>query len=648
MGGGNCVDGKLDDSNYSSPVPLIGLYVTGATLVCLLFILLDVFAGFRYRKKWLPCRFFSLNSVTLTLLSIAVKLPLDLTSSMPRVQDQLSKITGTSLVCICMGFFMPSLGTCRESECFNNMAALSIFVVTIVANVCIQMYTGAIILFRGELIVVLCCMMVLLMALWCFASEIHSHNEVSHDGIKDNLVKGKGTMLHRLKVSFLLGYNSNPQFTLCRRPLSTFATTLCVLSSFVLMKVAFQSLVSNKKNSDLCEGVSVYKWSMTSIVVSQIITVVIGGLAIAFRLFSLIGHWLGDIGMLRDGFEDADAIIAYNPIFHGGWSFSLIAFAKGVLKVLVLTISLLFSTPFLLLEGCITELVLKDDSCGNNPNNEDEDAMAEFKDLIHDGEMGLDEWTLRKGVDDMKGWIERPKALNQLIKLLSTTTPSYYGESLVHQLKAHYDLVRPGYDVSLLTIVLLVRIANISIPSPLSGTLSSSLNEVFKILHFVDKKTRSSSFENKKKSVLAETLWKRDSFNSLLPKIVKKFGNRGAFQNQSQLDQSTAIIRGLKEVLRRDYVRDELAMLTDFIQLRAYVSIRDLHGYIEQLFVDMMNEFLAQLPNVLLKEIIESNAEECETTVKFASNALCNMKNLEALVQWSFPVGTTITRLISD
>ncbi|KAK9141187.1 hypothetical protein Scep_010868 [Stephania cephalantha] len=387
---------------------------------------------------------------------------------------------------------------------------------------------------------------------------------------------------------------------------------------------------------------------MTSIVVSQIITVVIGGSAIAFRLFSLIGHWLGDIGMLRDGIEDADAIIAYNPIFHGGCSFSLIAFGKGVLKVLVLTISLFFSIPFLLLEGCITELVLKDDSCGNNPNNEDEDAMAEFKDLIHDGEMGLDEWTLRKGVDDMKGWIERPKALNQLIKLLSTTPPSYYGESLVHQLKAHYDLVRPGHDVSLLTIVLLVRIANISIPSPLSGTLSSSLNEVFKILHFIDKKIRASSFENKKKSVLAETLWKRDSFNSLLPKIVKKFGNRGAFQNQSQLDQSTAIIRGLKEVLRRDYVRDELAMLTDFIQLRAYVSIRELHGYIEQLFVDMMNEFLAQLPNVLLKEIIESNAEECERTVKFASNALCNMKNLEALVQWSFPVGTTITRLISD
>ncbi|KAK9102710.1 hypothetical protein Sjap_019964 [Stephania japonica] len=574
MGGtGNCVDGKLDDSNYSSPVPLIGLYITGATLVCLLFILLDVFAGFRYIKKWLPCRFFSLNSITLTLLSIAVKLPLDLTSSMPRVQDQLSKITGTTLICICMGFFMPSLGTCRKSECFKNMTALSIFVVTVVVNLCIQMYTGVIILFRGELIIVMCCMMILLMALWCFASEIQSHNEVSHDGIKDNLIRGKGTMLHRLKVSFLLGYNSNPQFTLCRCPLSIFVTTLCVLSSFILMKVAFQSLVSNKKNSDLCEGVSVYKWSMTSIVVSQIITVVIGGLAIAFRLFSLIGHWFGGIGILQEGFDHADEIIACNSIFRGVWLFYLMVFGKITLKFIVLAISLMFSIPFLLLEGCI---VLNDESRGNNPSNNDEGSTEEFKDLIHEGEMGLDAWTLRKGVNDMKGWMEKPKALNQLIKLLSKTPPLYHHESLIHLLKAHYDLAWPGHEISSLTIVLLVRIANISIPSSLSKSLSSSLDEGFEILHFIDKKIHASNLENKMKSALAKALWKRDNFNSLLPKIVKKFGNRGAFQNQTQLDQSIAIIRGLKEVLRNDFVQDELAMLTDFIQLRAYVSIREL------------------------------------------------------------------------
>ncbi|KAK9081298.1 hypothetical protein Syun_030661 [Stephania yunnanensis] len=485
MGGqGNCVDGKLDDSGYSSPVPLIGLYITGATLVCLLFILVDAFAGFRNRKSWLPCRLFSVNSVTLTLLSIAVKLPLDLTSSMPRVQDQLSKLTGTTLICICMGVFMPSLGTYRESECFNNMAALSIFVVTIVVNVCIQMRTGVIILFRTEHVIILCCLMILLVALWYYASEIHSQNEITHDGIKDIVVDGKGSMLQRLKMSYLCGFNSNPQFRLCRHPLSTLVATLCVLSLVVLLKATFQYLVSKKLN--ICGGVSVYKWSMTPIIVSQIVTIIV----------------------------------------------------KNLLRL--------------------------------------------------------------KKVRDR---------------------------------------------VSSLSVVLLVRIATISLPSSLSESLLSSLNEVFEVLQFVDRKMSTSSFENEKKYVLAEALLVSKNFNCLLPAIIRNFGYLVAFRKQPQLIQSIAIIKGLKEVMQSDYVQHELAMMTDFIQLQAYESVDELYGFIEQLFVDMLDEFLVQLPNAILREIIESNAEDCQMTVKFALKVLCKVEPLESLVQWSFPVGTTITEL---
>ncbi|KAK9159673.1 hypothetical protein Syun_006014 [Stephania yunnanensis] len=375
MGGeGNCVDGKLDDSGYSTPVPFIGLYITGATLVCLLFILVDAYAGFRNRKRWLPCRLFSLNSITLTLLSIAVKLPLDLTSSMPRVQDQLSKLTGTTLICICMGVFMPSLGTCRESESFNNMAALSIFVVTIAVDVCIQMYTGVIILYRAEHIIILFCMMILLVALWHFASRIHSQNEVSHDGIKDIFMKGKGSMLHRLKVSYLRGYDSNPQFMLWRRPLSILVATLCMISLVVLMRVTFRYLVS--KTPDICEGVSVYKWSMASIVISQVTTVVVGGLATTFRLFSLFGHIVGDFGILKEGVEDAEAIIAYNPIFQRTSFFCLKFYAMKVIENFVITISLLPSLPLAFLEGAGAKL---SESCWHNSNTENEVAMEELK-----------------------------------------------------------------------------------------------------------------------------------------------------------------------------------------------------------------------------------------------------------------------------
>ncbi|KAK9081853.1 hypothetical protein Syun_031069 [Stephania yunnanensis] len=444
---GKCV---LDDSSYSSPVPLIGLYIAGATLVCLLLILLDVFTGFRNKKRWLPCRFFSLNSVTLTLLSVAVKLPLDLTSPMPRVSDQLSKLTGTTLLCICMGFFMPSLGTYRESESFSNMAALSIFVVTIVVNICIQMRTGVIILFRTEHIITLCCIMILLMALWYIALEIHSHNEVSHDAIRENFVKGQKSLLRRLKLSYLCSYNSNPQLMLSRLPVNTLVSAVCFLSCFVQSKVAFQTLGS--KLLDSCEGpaISSYKWSMRTVVISQIVTIVVGTLAISFRRFSLAGHQLHDFGILKNGIQDAETLIVGNPALNR--SSLLKSFSRlwrPLFQLLVVLIAILFSFLFLFLD-CFFERSFE--------NNENEEAVDEFNDLVKEVDVVVDKWTLREGLNDMGRWIEKTKALNQLVKLLWKTPPSHHDESPICQLKAHYDLVRPGYQISSLSVVLLVRI----------------------------------------------------------------------------------------------------------------------------------------------------------------------------------------------
>ncbi|KAK9138663.1 hypothetical protein Sjap_009257 [Stephania japonica] len=92
-------------------------------------------------------------------------------------------------------------------------------------------------------------------------------------------------MPHRVKVSYLLSYYSNLQFMLSRMPLSTLESVLCVLSALVLLKATFKSLVS--KQFDLCEGsIYVYKWSIMIAFVSQIITIAIASLAIAFRRFS--------------------------------------------------------------------------------------------------------------------------------------------------------------------------------------------------------------------------------------------------------------------------------------------------------------------------------------------------------------------------
>ncbi|KAK9081216.1 hypothetical protein Syun_030579 [Stephania yunnanensis] len=151
-----------NDTKFSSPMPAIGLYMAVATLVCLILMLCDIFNAILRKKPWIPCRFFMLNSVTLTLLSIATKLPSDLTTSMPSACDQLSKLCGTSLMCISIGFFRPSTVNMSQSELSANLASLSIMVITIVVNVSLQISTGAIFLFKLENVIVLVLMLLLM------------------------------------------------------------------------------------------------------------------------------------------------------------------------------------------------------------------------------------------------------------------------------------------------------------------------------------------------------------------------------------------------------------------------------------------------------------------------------------------------------
>ncbi|XP_058104528.1 uncharacterized protein LOC131248308 [Magnolia sinica] len=154
--------GELDSENFSEPLPWIGLYIAVASLLCLLAMAIDAFHGFRRRKLWFPCKFFSLNAASLTLLAIATKLPVDLSTSMPRGEEQITKLSGTILICTAMGNFMPSLGTMEDSGLFSNVLALVILVITMVVNIGIQMGTGAIYAFLPEHIIIMFFMIVLL------------------------------------------------------------------------------------------------------------------------------------------------------------------------------------------------------------------------------------------------------------------------------------------------------------------------------------------------------------------------------------------------------------------------------------------------------------------------------------------------------
>ncbi|KAJ0872920.1 hypothetical protein HanRHA438_Chr11g0529211 [Helianthus annuus] len=63
-------------------IPWVGLYTALASFLCLLAMAADLARGFWQWKLWFPNRFFTLNAATLTLIAIAMKLPVDLTTKM--------------------------------------------------------------------------------------------------------------------------------------------------------------------------------------------------------------------------------------------------------------------------------------------------------------------------------------------------------------------------------------------------------------------------------------------------------------------------------------------------------------------------------------------------------------------------------------
>ncbi|PWA75496.1 Pentatricopeptide repeat-containing protein [Artemisia annua] len=59
---------------------------------------LDLQYGFRNRKFWFPYKYFSLNAASLTVITVTMKLPVDLSSPMPGWVDQVGKMLRTGVV----------------------------------------------------------------------------------------------------------------------------------------------------------------------------------------------------------------------------------------------------------------------------------------------------------------------------------------------------------------------------------------------------------------------------------------------------------------------------------------------------------------------------------------------------------------------
>ncbi|KAK9138568.1 hypothetical protein Sjap_009162 [Stephania japonica] len=116
----------------------------------------------------------------------------------------------------------------------------------------------------------------------------------------------------------------------------------------------------------------------------------------------------------------------------------------------------------------------------------------------------------------------------------------------------------------------------------------------------------------------------------------------------SAASEAISLINNQRRQFREGLVAREIDVIINFILMgeMEYRSIEELCFYLEQLFVDMLPFFLSQLPLAILKEVNDSPNEVHEEKARFVLKLLFKLKLLEDKVQWSFPEGHRITRLM--
>ncbi|CAA3033563.1 uncharacterized protein LOC111391085 [Olea europaea subsp. europaea] len=115
----NAIQNKLE-----SPMPWIGMYITTASVVCSLAMAADAVRGFHSKMLWFPCKYFSINAMSLTLLAVTLKLPIDLTANMLGIHEKIA--LDRSLMSTAMANFITSLGSMDDNEMALNISALEI------------------------------------------------------------------------------------------------------------------------------------------------------------------------------------------------------------------------------------------------------------------------------------------------------------------------------------------------------------------------------------------------------------------------------------------------------------------------------------------------------------------------------------------
>ncbi|PWA78888.1 hypothetical protein CTI12_AA177050 [Artemisia annua] len=295
------VDDIEAHEEYSKPMVLIGIYIAIASLFCIVSMVADLFHGFQKRKIWFPCKFFSLNAASITVIAVAMKLPVDLSSPMPGALDQATKLGSMAFMCTLMANLMHSLASMDNKSLFANFIGLVILVITMIVNICIEINTGVIghrdksYLFAEVAYIYVAVMLLLLIILTSSVIAIPPLKqilEMKYRVLSKTTLNDQHTTLENLRQYvrkyWVMVETSSPQFVMAHNPLS-FACGIIFVFTAVLNLYVLLTILGHSAYLD-CD--SDYEWSMLAIHITQFNGVVVRSITPLFRCDTVLSFKL--------------------------------------------------------------------------------------------------------------------------------------------------------------------------------------------------------------------------------------------------------------------------------------------------------------------------------------------------------------------
>ncbi|KAJ9550027.1 hypothetical protein OSB04_022570 [Centaurea solstitialis] len=295
----------VTESRSSKPMFWIGIYIAVASLFCILPMAVDLFHGFQSRKLWFPSKYFTLNATSIMVITITMKLPVDLSSQMPGFVDQYAKVGSMAFMCTMMANLMPSLASMDDRELFANVTGMVILVITMVVNVLIEIETGVVqkffIVYVYVYIGAILCLVVVLISLALMIPTSKRilelkyqvvHKTTSYDVHQQyTRMATIDELIQHVRKYWEMAGTCNPQFAMATTPICSAAGIICVSSTMLHVYISVAYFIDGY-GTFYVDAYSDYKWSILVILITQSIGILVGTIAPACRCFAALSFKL--------------------------------------------------------------------------------------------------------------------------------------------------------------------------------------------------------------------------------------------------------------------------------------------------------------------------------------------------------------------